>query len=170
MKKIKFPEKMFKNALSKCSEFKAFTNDVNEKTEAFDHYINTLCIRYAAYFEVVFKYHHINWPDKEEVYTCKFAMQPDDTIAGHVENYRSMLLDLFTSHFKDSFDTGDLEWYHKIDAISITIEEDFLRIDRLAAWSSEYVGIYWVEQECGEHWITLPKEPERKFATYLKVE
>ena len=170
MKKFKLPEQMFKNALSKCEEFKEFANNLNERAKAFEHYINALRIEYDAYFEITFKYHHIDWPDEEMVYVCKFAMHPKDTITGNIKNYKNILLDLFVRHFKDSFDTGELEWYHKISSISIVSSEYCMQIASLIAWSSDYVGIYWVEQECGAHWITLPKKPEVEIATYLRVE
>lgn len=170
MREFKLPEQMFKNALTKCNEFSEFISTVNERMHCFDHYCHAVRIEYSAYFKVEFIYHNIDWPDDQETYICKFAVHPHDTIVGNCTNFKKILLNLFTQHFKDSFNIKEeLMWYHKIDSIKVTGSPMSMYIERLMAWASDYVGLYYVEQECGEGWITLPKEPEQEIATYIKV-
>ena len=41
-----------------------------------------------------------------------------------------------------------------------------IHIEKLMAWTPDYVGIYHIEQECGEGWITLPKQPSGDTKSY----
>ena len=56
---------------------------------------------------------------------------------------------------------------HLIDALPLVIDYSKVEISifhcfivDLVAWGDKEVGLYYVEQECGEHWITLPKEAD----------
>lgn len=169
-KEFKLPEQMFKKALLKCKNFNDFVETVEKRMQAFDYYPTAICLAYTAWFEVQFTYHHMKWPDENETYTYKFSVGAKDTLIGHVSDYKKIILELFIRHFKDFFDGGELCWFHKIESIVIPSSEyDDMYISDLMAWADNYVGIYWEEQECGEHWIYMPKEPKKDIATYIKV-
>ena len=49
------------------------------------------------------------------------------------------------------------ETYETVEAIKI--DNSWNVIDKLLAWNENYAGIYYIEQECGEGWITIPTKP-----------
>lgn len=158
-------KKHFRNALVKCDGFKGIVKELKERLSVLT-YIHAVRIEYCMTLKIKIVYHHPDWPDEQEYCDFRFQANPEDTIVGSelVDHIGATMLKLMIQHFLNSYQC-DVEEWHKID--KIIIEDSNFYITKLITWDSDSVSIYWVEQECGEHWITLPKEPKRDMAIYL---
>ena len=74
---------------------------------------------------------------------------------------------MITRHVLDTLALKDIERYHVID--SIMADGVWWSIVRLWAWTSEKVGVYHEEQEFGEGWFVMPKEPEMRMRDYIDI-
>lgn len=158
-------------AIAKTKEFKSFVALYMERMNCFnDGYYNAVRIKYSFTFKITFSYHHPDWDDKheKEVYNNSFVF--DDTIVASydfIKKPANALAGLIARHVLDIIRLKDVECYHVVDAIDV--ECVWWYIDDLEAWSSENVGTYYIEQECGEHWVVLPKEPDVQTRNYINL-
>lgn len=164
-------EYKLRNAIKKTKEFKEFVCQYRERMKCFDHgYYDAVRIKYAFSFDFSIKYHHPDWVDGNRVETYKKWIEFDDTIITNYDfqdNPSEVLAKLIARHILDVIVLKDVERYHIVDAIDASCLH--WHINELWAWSDEKVGMYHIEQECGEGWFIMPKEPEVCVRNYINI-
>ena len=146
MKKIKITE--VTSILRKNQEMKKFLKEVFVRLKACPFSYNTVRIKYEI--------SGINIKAKdsyqEEVFNEKLNLNYTDIIyAPCYELTESALVKIIAKHLVDALPLV-------IDYNKVEISVFYCFIAELMAWGDKEVGLYYIEQECGEHWITLPKE------------
>lgn len=162
---------MLRKAIMKTDAFKEFVSQYKERMDAFcSGYYRAVRIDYQFTLEFKFAYHHCDWEDNKKEETYKRCFEFDDTI---ITNYdfqdkpSDVLAKMITRHVLDTLALKDIERYHVIDGIKA--DSPWWHINGLWAWSSENVGVYHEEQECGEGWFIMPKEPEVCMRNYINI-
>lgn len=172
MERVKISEYMLRKAIMKTDAFKGFVAEYKERMKSFrdGYYYEAVRLKYAVTLEITFAYHNPDWENekKQEVYKNAFLF--DDTIIANYdfrERPSNVFAKLMTRHILDMITLKKISPYHIIDGI--TVECPWCHIDMHHAWSSEEVGTYYIEQECGEGWIMLPKNPEVCVRNYINI-
>lgn len=164
-------EYKLRNAIKKTKEFKEFVCQYRERMKAFEHgHYDAVRIEYAFAFDFSIKYHNPDWEDSNKVANYKKWFEFDDTIITNYDfrdNPSEVLAKLIARHILDVIVLKDVEHYHIVDAIDASCLH--WSICELWAWSDEKVGKYHIEQECGEVWIVMPKEPEVCMRNYINI-
>lgn len=164
-------EYKLRTAIKKTKEFKEFVCQYRERMKVFEYGLyEAVRIKYCFTFEFNIKYHHPDWDDSNEVETYKKCFELDDTIITNYDfqdNPSEVLSKLIATHILNIIVLKDVERYHIIDSIDASCLH--WHISGLWAWASEKVGMYHIEQECGEGWIVMPKEPEVCMRNYINI-
>lgn len=164
-------EYKLRNAIKKTQGFKDFVCQYKERMKAFDYaFYNAVRIKYSFTFEFNINYHDADCKSSTGVETYKRWVECDDTIITNydfTDNPSGVLAKLIARHILDVMVLKDVEPYHVIDEI-IANCLSWCMCD-LWAWCEDKVGVYYIEQECGEHWIILPKEPEVCTRNYINI-
>lgn len=148
MRKIKITE--VTSILRKNQEMKKFLKEVFVRLKACPFSYNTTQIKYeisGINIKVEDSY-------QGEVLNKKLNLNYTDIIyAPCYELTESALVKIIAKHLVDALPS--VIDYNKVE---ISVFRCF--IVELVAWGDKKVGLYFIEQECGEHWITLPKEAD----------
>lgn len=149
--------------LSQHERFKSFIHDLRDKLQEF--------IRrevYATAFKFVldtgfdFKVHY-KYNDKEEDFELNIKPFSAEitirtSIYKPIDTSTSKIVNIIVDIILNAISSEDLR--HTGVFQSLEVKDNFHTYNKLIAWSSGSVGIYYIEQECGEGWIILPKEPK----------
>lgn len=171
MKTLELPKGLLCSALAKSEGTKEFISVVRDRLKAFEYYYHTTRIRYVATIELAVESVHREfeqYPDEKRWDNKRIYLSADDTIVVDFdfhENPEKALLGLMTRHVQDLY--GQIPAWEKVTAITANII--FSHISEMYVWGSEHVGCYHEEQECGEGWITMTKEPEKEIRTFVDI-
>jgi len=147
---------LFKCALLKTDEFKKMLSTFEERMKAFG-YFNDVQIRYQITTKITLFGKNTRW-DKETSYTIdKRCYELKNTIIGDFDftcEPTKTLANIIAQTFASMFPMPK-----EFKLTRIEMETPYCHIEQLMAWNSEDVGLYYIEQECGEGWIKLPKTP-----------
>lgn len=164
-------EYKLRNAIKKTNGFKDFVCQYKERMKVFNYgCYNAVRIKYTFTFEFSIKHHYKDWKDEIEEDTYKKWLELDDTIITNYDfknNPSEVLAKLITRHILDVMVLENINRFHVVDAIGAACL--YWNISGMWAWSSDTVGVYHVEQECGEGWIVMPKEPEICMRNYINI-
>lgn len=172
MKKKSLSAHKLKCAISKTEGACAFSKEIFERIKAFTHYPNAVQILYRLHYKFQIDYCHIDWPDESGNAIVEGYIEADDTIITNydfVEHPKDTLMSLIAVHILDVDKFDEIEPYHRVTNVKAEIGKYGLAIEGMNIWSSDYVGTYHIEQECGEGWITMPKAPRRNMKNYINI-
>lgn len=172
MNRIKISEYKLRKSIMSTKEFKEFIAQYKERMSCFnDGYYNAVRLYYQFTFEINFEYHHCDWTDDKKTETYKRCFEFDDTIITSYDfrrNPSEAFAKIITRHILDVFRPKDMACFHVIDNISTKCV--WWHINNMWAWSSEKVGVYHIEQECGEGWFEMQKEPEVRMRNFIDID
>lgn len=168
--KKQISEAKLRNAIKKTKGFQEFICEYQGKMRTYGFY-NAVRISYSFSFEFTINYHDSKWCDETGVETYKKGFEFDDTIITNYDfrkNPSEVFAKLITRYILDIMVLKDVDCCcHIIDTICANCLD--WEIDGLWAWSSKKVGVYHIEQECGEGWYIMPKEPEVRTRNYIDM-
>lgn len=108
--------------------------------------------------------HEETWYCEIKKYQSEFIKSLNLTVSpSYTKDYLDNFLDNFSNIIIDKI-IERYEFCHNWESVhKLSCSNVNTGFTKIIGWSSYEVGIYYVEQECGEHWIMLPKNPS--FAT-----
>lgn len=173
MKELKISNQRLAKVIRKTEGFKHFINTYKERMKDFcnGHY-TAVRIEHGFSISLTFTYHHPDFEESVRTETSCIYIGCDDTIITNydfIEKPESILSKLAARHILDSLQLRDVECYHVIDKVEATCDAFRWHIDDLYAWTGEMVGMYHIEQECGEGWFIMPKEPNKNLKNYIDI-
>lgn len=155
-------------ALAKDRDVKGLLDELKKRINLFKDHPRDIQVQYGLH--VILEVTSLNDWNEEVKYTKDLQLGATDTFKCDIyliEHIRKLLLHQMAiwvySSLGEMFD--DLKG-EKI--LSVEAKDDgypWFSLDTIA-WSDDQVGIWYVEQECGEGWIILPKEPKIKRSSY----
>lgn len=161
MKAIAYGE--VKRVVRKSQAFKNFKSDFIKKLNAFSEYPRAIDITVGSTFEFIVKIREYQREDKVLSLTIGFSSR--SLLSKHCYDSKELselvenniigdLTDLLNEYYQEEFEGS----WREFKGIELREPDRYgcPRIDKFIAWDYGQVGIWWVEQECGEHWITLP--------------
>ena len=172
MKQKFLSEYKVRQAIVKTARFNEFVKEVHERMRAFKDYIHTVKIDYQMHCKLEIVFHNEDWPDEENKLEFATIISAEDTIVTNYDfnqNPKSVLAQLVTKHFIDKFHSDDLCSYHIVTSIKVEVDHYGCFITDMIAWGTDYIGRYHVEQECGEGWIIVPRNPNQKQSAYCDI-
>lgn len=148
---------LFKSALLKNVEFQKMLSTFEERMKTFECYYNAVQISFQITSKITLFGKNTRW-DKETSYTTdKRCYQLKNTIIcdfDFTQTPKASLANIIAQTFASMFPKPK-----EFKVMRIEMEIPWCHIERLMAWANEVVGLYYIEQECGEGWIKLPIKP-----------
>lgn len=146
-------------ALSKQSQFKAFIREIKDKLNEWS-YLQAFKFKFDT--RISFKVNYIYDEEEHDSLDFKASLNGEITILASKYNLGEVLpniTNIIIDKVLDGISSSDLRGNGTFE--SLKIEDNlYIYLEQLIAWDYDTVGIYHVEQECGEGWIILPKEPK----------
>lgn len=153
-------------AIAKNPSFKSFIRELNEKLQEFiDSRVNIIAFRTVFYTGPSFKIYY-KYDDEEEDSSFEINVNGFEAeITVFTSTYKAIqvstnrIINIVVDIILNTISPTDLMYPGTFK--SLELKDKFpLYIHKLIAWSSNSVGTYHVEQENGQGWIILPKEPK----------
>ena len=152
-----------KREVLKNKAFKEFKKEFVEKMNLFSEYPRAIDITTTGC--VNFKVSIVRYENEEDVLDLRFCYRTRSIIKKHnydskelsvlvLDNICNDLTKLLNEYYSEEF-AGVWISLKSVELCELD-KYDKPRIERFIAWDYGEVGIWYVEQECGEHWIKLP--------------
>ena len=161
------------SALVKAPGYQMLVKEAKERFAMYEHYINTIKLTIAFRADIHIKYHHCDWLDDKGEVTVKVGLQPTfiikpDYADGFLKNFKLNIAKMIIDQLLNANDFNGLERFYVIEEISVedvTNHGDgdvwcWHHWQTMMVWSSDNVSTWFIEQECGEYWLTLPLKPD----------
>ena len=171
-------------AIANATGYQMLIKEAQERFENYKGYPNCMKLTMCFFGDINFKYHHKNWPDEHKEITIKVGLQPTFVIKPNfaddfIKDLKINLARMLADQLLNACEFKELHHFYVVESISFDDVYDrgtdavspHHYWSEMIVWSSDNVSIWHVEQECGEHWITLPLNPNMLQCTvvYNKV-
>lgn len=166
-----------RNLLSKTKVFKGlkerFSFQINQFYKGYSPDAIEVLVSGGIKFKILT--YHNDWKDdtREDFVYVSLRNRYRISNLPYEKNYYDTIMDNVYEHITEYLNrhTQDLRYdYINLAAISAeSLDEYSIQFLDLIAWDYDKVGIWYVEQECGEGWIILPRDYSKLDHTEYKV-
>lgn len=165
---ILITKKAFRNelvkALSKHKSYKLFVSELKNKLEEFIHSeVYTTAFKFTLYtgfsLNISYRYNDEECNFKLDIKNFSAEITILTTSYKAIDVSVSKIINIIADIATNTVSTEDLRYTGVFQKLEL--QDKFpMYVNKLIAWSSGSVGVYHVEQESGEGWIIVPKEPK----------
>lgn len=133
-------------------------------------YLNAAEFKYGLTFDISLSTLHKDWNELNVETLTGLSVNSVVCIRGGYElrtNMKDIIFDVLANDIIAKLHyciDSSYEVLKKVD-----FDKVYTHLGRCMAWSSDSVCLFYREQECGEHWIVLPKEPDTRTRTYVNL-
>ena len=155
-----------KNLVCSTKEYKEFREEFIKRLNAFSKYPKALDVTVFTGFSFILSISNHGFPDEIREYELNASCNTRCLVAKELfdnKDYFNLVFKRIIEDLTKSINEYhyDLHWdYRVFNGLRLKeLRSDInfpIHISNMIAWDYDSVGTYFIEQECGEHWITLP--------------
>lgn len=155
-----------KRLVCSTKEYKEFKKEFIRRLDVFGNYPKAIDVTAYAGFSFILSIANHGFPDEIHEHELNASCNTRCIVSKELFDSRDYFNLVFKRIIEDLTKSineyhYELHWDHRVfNGLRLKeLDSDIkfpIYISEMIAWSYDVVGTYHIEQECGEHWITLP--------------
>ena len=165
---------LIRKGLRKNEEIKKLVDEIISIYTALEEdsheYLNVAKFKYGLVFDISLSTLNKDWNELNVETLTRLNVNSTVCINGGYElrkNMKDIIFDIMANDVIAKLNYCIDSAYEVLKKVDF--DKVYAHLGRCMAWSSNSVCLFYREQECGEHWIILPKEPNTSTRTYVNL-